>query len=243
MKTILTSMAAISFVAFSGVAVSDDYDHHYKKGKPFQIKTYNYKDYSSEASIKAFAVTGSAVDGTVFGNLIYDTEVRHYDRTLPGQISYARNRKVGGVYGLGVNFSVVTMDNSGSELNLSKFERYNNAGTKLKETRTLTPGVVFRTESMEPGKTFGSYSKLNSSKAGESSVIQTVTLLGLEDVVVPAGSFTSCLKIHRHRNSERLGGEYDRINWFCPNGIGLAKQVTMTNTQTTTVMELTSMTP
>lgn len=244
MKTILTIMAAISLLAFSGFAASDeDNDDHYKNGKPFQIEAYNYKDYSSEASIKTFTVNGSAVDGSIFGNLIYDTEVRHYDRTAPGQVSYTRNRKIGGVYGAGVNFSVVTTDDSGSELKLTKFERYNNAGTVLKETRTLTPGVVFRTENMEVGNTFGSYSKLNSSKVGESSVIQSVTLLGLEDVVVPAGSYSSCIKILRHRNSERLGGEYDRINWFCPNGIGLAKQVTMTNAQTTTVMKLTSMTP
>ena len=248
MKILLTSIVTMSFLAFSGLASSDDADdNNYQHGVPFQneseTESYDYRDYGSEAQAKVFAVSGSSVNGSVLGNLIYDTEVRHYDRTLPDQYSYARNRKQGGEFGIGVNFSVVTLDTSGDELTLTKFERYNNSGIVLKETRTMSPGVVFRTESMETGKSFGSYSSLNSSKKGISSVIQSVTLLGLEDVVVPAGSYTACLKILRHRNSERLGGEYDRINWFCPNGVGLAKQVTMTNTQTATVMELTSMTP
>ena len=67
---------------------------------------------------------------------------------------------------------------------LTEFERYSNNGLTLKETRTMTPGVVFRTENMEVGKTFGSYSSLSSSKAGLSSVIQSVTLLDIEDVTV-----------------------------------------------------------
>lgn len=206
-------------------------------------KTYNYRDYSSSAVSKVFAVSGSAVNGSVLGNLIYDTEVRHYDRSIPGQTSYSRDRKQGGENGVGVNYSVITLDTTGNELLLTKLERFNNAGTVLKETRTMTPGVTFRTENMEIGKGFGSYSSLNSSKAGDSSVIQSVTLLGLEDVTVPAGSYAACLKILRHRNSSRLGGIYDRINWFCPNGVGLAKQVTMTSTTATTVTELKTITP
>lgn len=206
-------------------------------------KTYNYRDYTSNATSKVFAVSGSSVDGSILGSLMYDTEVRHYDRTLPGQTSYSRDRKLGGENGIGVNYSVITLDTSGNELLLTKLERFNNAGTVLKETRIMTPGVIFRTENMETGKGFGSHSSLSSSKAGGSSVIQSVTLLGLEDVTVPAGSYTACLKILRHRNSSRLGGIYDRINWFCPNGIGLAKQVTMTSTTATTVTELKTITP
>ena len=107
----------------------------------------------------------------------------------------------------------------------------------------MEPGVIFRTSNMKIGKTFGSYSNLDSSKVGNSSVIQTVALLGVEGVVVPAGSFSSCIKTSIHRNSERLGGEFDRISWYRPNGVGLAKQVVMTNANKATVWELTTITP
>ena len=153
---------------------------------PFNT-TYSYRNYASTASSKVFAVSGSAVNGSILGNLIYDTEVRYYDRTVPGQTSYSRNQKQGGENGIGVNYSVITLDTTGNKLSLTKFERFNNAGTVLKETRTMTPGVTFRTENMEIGKGFGSYSSLNSSKAGTSSVIQSVTLLDLE--VLLSGRF------------------------------------------------------
>lgn len=204
-------------------------------------QSFNYRDYNSDASEKVFQVSGSAVDGSIVGNLVYDTEVRRYDRTQPGIVSYSRDRKLGGINGSGVNYSVITLDKSTDKLLLSKFQRYSNNGLTLKETRTMTPGVVFRTENMQIGKTFGSYSSLDSTKAGLSSVIQSVTLLGLDDVTVPAGSFTGCLKLLRHRNSERLGGVYDRINWFCPDNVGLVKSVTMA--PSTTVVELMSVTP
>ena len=242
MKNSLISLVITSALVIPGIALASDSYHH---GVPFHHdnddESYNYRDYSSNASVKTFKATGSAVDGSVPGGLIYDTEVRTYDRSIPGIVSYSRDRKVGGAGGVGVNYSVITMDKSGEELLLIKLERYSNNGLTLKETRTMTPGVVFRTENMEVGKTFGSYSSLDSSKAGLSSVIQSVTLLGVEDVTVPAGSFTDCIKLIRHRNSERLGGEYDRINWFCPNNVGLVKSVSIQTTST--VLELESITP
>jgi len=243
MNKSLISLVITSALVMPGTVLADGNYYH---GVPFhdddnEDVSYNYRDYSSGASVKTFKVTGSAVDGSELGALIYDTEVRTYDRTIPGIVSYSRDRKVGGAGGVGVNYSVITMDKSGDELLLTKFERYSSNGLTLKETRTMTPGVVFRTENMGVGKTFGSYSSLDSSKAGLSSVIQSVTLLGVEDVTVPAGSFTGCIKLLRHRNSERLGGEYDRINWFCPNNVGLVKSVTMQTTST--VLELESITP
>ncbi len=52
--------------------------------------------------------------------------------------------------------------------------------------------------------------------------VEKKEVLGLEDVTVPAGTYTDCLKVHRvFAMSTNL---ISRIEWICPN-MGLVKRI------------------
>jgi len=59
-------------------------------------------------------------------------------------------------------------------------------------------------------------------------------IVGVEDVTVPAGTFSDCLKIYRQRG---FSGFTPRIVWVCPN-MGVVKSVNGGNR----LMELTDVT-
>lgn len=176
--------------------------------------TYSYRDFGSLFDTKTFAVVDTSN--------AYNREVRTYDRSVPGQVSYTRDRSLANVT---IQYNTITLDNNGPELLFTKLEKHDPANTTtILETRTMEPGVTLRTETMEEGKTFGSDSYLFSNTKGGSGVIQTTTLIASnQGITVPAGTYTGCIKIARHRSSSRLGGTYDRINTFCPN-VGLVRQ-------------------
>lgn len=182
---------------------------------PTTTAVYSYRDYRHTYTTKTFNVLS-----TDPGNNEFDTEVRTFDRTITNQVSFSRDRSLSGAR---TQYHTITLDDTG-DLLLTKFEVHNTTTLAVTETRTLTPGITLRTENMEIGKTFGSASLLTSDTNGDSAVIQTTALLGVEDITVPMGSYTGCLKIMRDRNSERLGSNHKRIGWYCA-GQGLVKQV------------------
>lgn len=68
--------------------------------------------------------------------------------------------------------------------------------------------------------------------------IQTRTLVAVEDITVPAGTFSNCLKIHRNRMRPFTNGNEMRISWRC-DGVGIVKQLRV-NTGRSEVRELLS---
>ncbi|MDH5394045.1 MAG: hypothetical protein OEY11_12725 [Gammaproteobacteria bacterium] len=179
--------------------------------------THSFRDYSgSSIGTKVFSV-----QDTEGG---YDQEVRVFNRSVAGQVSYTRNRTLTGST---VQYHTITLDNSGPELRFIKFERNDlMSPATVIETRTMSPGVLIRTENMEEGKTFGSDSALHSTTAtpADSGVIQTTTLIASnQSVTVNGVNYSGCIKTARHRSSSKLGA-YDMINTLCPN-VGLVRSV------------------
>ncbi|MDH5426516.1 MAG: hypothetical protein OEY29_16135 [Gammaproteobacteria bacterium] len=178
--------------------------------------THSFRDYSgSSIGTKVFSVQDTEGE--------YDREVRVFNRSVAGQVSYTRNRTLTGST---VQYNTITLDNSGAELRFTEYKRHNPTTLAVAETRTMTPGVLIRTESMEEGKTFGSDSALHSTTAtpADSGVIQTTTLISSnQSVTVNGVNYSGCIKTARHRSSSKLGA-YDMINTLCPN-VGLVRSV------------------
>ena len=158
----------------------------------------------------------------------HDHELRTFDRSVTGQVSFVRDRTL---ISSPVKTDTITLDNSGPELRMIQFTTHpaGDSGT-ISDVRTMTPGVLFRTETMELGKTFGSDSVLDRSATGtgpDSIVYQTAQLIAVDQTVTLStgiGPFTGCIKIARQRAARHLGSTYNRINTFCP-GLGVVRQV------------------
>ena len=56
-----------------------------------------------------------------------------------------------------------------------------------------------------------------------SVLVQSSTIVGLQDVTVLAGNFTGCLKMVTQRTSNTFG-EFHRTSWLCP-GVGEVKRI------------------
>ncbi len=58
-----------------------------------------------------------------------------------------------------------------------------------------------------------------------SVTIDTRIILAVENITVAAGSYTDCLKILVSNNDSKVGLDaVNRIDWYCPDGIGLVKR-------------------
>jgi len=107
-------------------------------------------------------------------------------------------------------------------------------GTTLLETYLFTTPITIRTSSMHIGEPIVSTTAVQSTI--NSHLIEINTLLGIEAVTVPAGTFTDCIKTHKRRNTVIPGHDTTMIDWHCA-GIGLVKRVQVF---TTSVGELVS---
>jgi len=95
-------------------------------------------------------------------------------------------------------------------------------GTTLLETYTFSPPYKIRTSSMHIGEPIVSTTAVQSTI--DSHLIEINTLLGIEAVTVPAGTFTNCIKMHKRRDSIIPGQYTTNIEWHCA-GIGRVKQI------------------
>ena len=185
---------------------------------------YNFRDFSQTFNTKTFTVADT--------NGGYDKEIRTFTRVPGVSVSFTRERTLYddvNLIDVRQQYHTITFDVSGSEMLFTKFEGHNKSSLAVVETRTMTPGVTFRTETMELGKTFGSDSYLTWSRtdgtSGSSAVNQTVTLISANQTVTVNGkTYNGCIKIARHRNSTKVN-TYDAINTHCP-GVGMVRSVT-----------------
>lgn len=101
-------------------------------------------------------------------------------------------------------------------------DAYDADGTAVTSSRVFIDPIVRRTASMALGNTWGSATDVENFSSPAGHVVETNTLLGLEDVTVPYGHFAGCLKIHTSRAG--TGASLSRISWYC-DGVGEAKRI------------------
>lgn len=179
--------------------------------------TYDYKNYSGQVISKTFQLQGD------FGSC-NETETRTYTRTVVGDatnLAVNRTRTSAGNMCHDMTFNYVLT--SESKKLVSKDN--NDMAGNVVSTYLLSAPFTVAKSSMVEGKSFGGATGLRNDVAYPGLLggfVNTVTVEGLQDVTVPAGTFTGCLKIHTVRHSNGIGA-FDRYSWHCP-GIGEVKR-------------------
>lgn len=190
------------------------------------VVTYSWSGYDSSAwDVKVFTVMHS--EGS------WDKEVQTFVRTPTGAgtgtIDVTRQRTLSGAI---VKHHVIhySYDTAGDLLFNSK-EDYQTDGTTLAGTKTMTPGFTFRHNAMGLGMNWATASTItlvdNLTGAPDEVYfgLDSRSLLAVEDISVKGVAYTGCLKILDRRSAKGVGGHNQHISWFCPNGVGMVKQI------------------
>ena len=180
--------------------------------------SYDYKNFSNQASSKTFLLQG-------YFSTCNEAETWTPTRTIVGDVTHLEvniTRTKGGSVCRNWTFNYELTSDAKKLVS-----RDNNdlAGTTLSTDLLSKPFTVAKS-SMVEGKSFGGATGLTNAVQypGQISVFaNTVTVEGNQEVSVPAGTFTGCLKIHTVRNSGDLGN-FNRYSWHCP-GLGEVKRI------------------
>ena len=180
--------------------------------------SYDYKNFSFAGSSKTFKLQGD------FGSC-NESEIRTFTRTTVGDVtSLAVNRVRTSAGNVCRNWTFNYELTTAAKKLVSKDNNNILDGTVVSTDLLSKPFTVAKS-SMVEGNSFGGATGLTNAVLypGQISVfVNTVTVEGIQDVTVPAGTFTGCLKIHTVRNSVVLGN-FNRYSWHCP-GIGEVKR-------------------
>lgn len=213
--------------------VNDNFDSLEKRALP----RFDFHDFGQAANIVSKTYTTSEPG---CGN----TETRLYSRTVNGdntEIRMTRQRfDVELVICQTRIFNYLATPDSFSILSQ---ERWNNPGTVYKSVETLASPAIRRTSNMLQGTTFGTGTTTTNTTAGgvttDSGVyLETTTALGLEDVSVPAGEFSNCLKMTTERTSSTFSA-FKRVAWLCKD-VGEVKRIQYNLDNTIRVWQLQS---
>lgn len=202
------------------------------------LTTYDYRHYAPAANVtnKTFALTGSFC-----GN----TETRTYVHTSVAggtAVDMTRSWTTGGVSCHLRTFHNLATDKAYLLLGSDQF---NPSNGELMNSYTLDNPIVERTSAMLPGGSYASIATINVVTPGQPDAAnglftENLITLGTENVTVPAGTYTACLKMYSKRNSSGFGA-YDRFAWYCA-GVGEVKIQQYGTDGTTRVWELTGVT-
>lgn len=197
--------------------------------------SYDYRQFLSTVSTKTFRVRGNSCD----------TETLSYTRTPNGantRIAISR-----------------TTTNSGSPCS-DDIQYYTATPTQYEHTASgvidintqqervhtrYVPAELIALNPMQPGRLYNSYSEIlytpfDSPEESNGFSLRDISAVGIEDVTVPAGTFTGCLKIRRNHYSGTSASH--SLVWRCPV-VGEIKYLFITSTGGYTYKELTAYTP
>lgn len=186
-------------------------------GKHQKVIAYDYHDFTnSNIQTKTF--------NRYEGGSVY-TEVWSFDRSIAGQVT---RTEITSIPGSDPIEYVRCMINIFQPTALAFNWIQNNACDPYYDPpltlviREYDPLVPTLTSAMIPGVAWGSGSVMTETPGSERYYVDKNEVLGIENISVPAGNFTGCLKLHRLRYVG--SGSYARIDWICPN-MGLVKRV------------------
>ncbi len=245
MGLMVSSVQAADLINFSNGAVADadDVNHNFTEleqrinnielakgpaeeaGKGIEFHSWVGFDASAGWASKTFIVTQS--------NGGHDKEVRSYSRTPidattgTGTIEMTRHRTLGSDV---VRHDVLNYRYSESERALTQILRYETDGTTLVETIDLIQGVQLQTNAMGVGLNWASSTEVMSQLADGSAPIKGFaiddrSLLYVDKINVLGQAYEGCQKVLIEQFGSNLWGNRKIINWYCPNNVGLVKQV------------------
>jgi hypothetical protein len=185
-------------------------------GKHHKDTTYDYHDLTN-SNIKS--KTFNRYQGDPDNPII---EKWNFDRSVPGQVVRTEVRNDGGCM---INkFQLTPSAFTWTHNNACVLVDFNYDPPVVDETivREYDPPVTGLTSMMIPGIAWGSGAVMTETPGSERYYVDKNEVLAVENVSVPFGNYTGCLKIHRLRQVS--SSPYTRIDWICPD-IGLVKRV------------------
>ncbi|MDH5178243.1 MAG: hypothetical protein OEZ39_16930 [Gammaproteobacteria bacterium] len=208
MKKILPMMSLIPLLACSTVAMADDY-------------AFDYKTYARPANMiqKVYST-----DDPACGQI----EERHFSSVVGAEGTQEAVRRIRyDALGTVCQNRVFNYLNTERKRVMVSKENWNLSGSRLNSIDTPESPVVRLTARMRKGQTFGSAAAVIRStldqQLPQGAIVETSAALGLEDVSVPYGSYTACLKVHTVRNSVAFSN-FNRMAWYC-QGVGEVKRI------------------
>ena len=217
MKYSIVMLLLISF--FGSVSAAPGGGHH-------KTAIYDYHDFdNSNIQSKTFS--------RYHAGMVYD-EVWSFDRTSPGEV--VRTEIATDSFGAVTRCVVNVFQATPESYNWTQNSRCDGSVIPpvLISTTTYHPSVVLLTDEMTPGVAWGSAGKMQTVSSPDNYYKDKYEIIAIEDVTVPAGTFTGCMKMHKLRD---YAGLFTRIEWICPDA-GLVKRVHAGNM----LMELTDVT-
>jgi len=111
-------------------------------------------------------------------------------------------------------------------------ETYNTDTVTLNNTKTISPGFVFRHNAMGVGMNWATASTITGvdnigGGAGNATDfgLDSRSLLAIENITVLGVTYTGCQKILSQRSAAQMGGHQLNITWYCPNNVGMVKTI------------------
>ena len=132
-----------------------------------------------------------------------------------------------------------TLERNPTGLRVVQVDNRTPDGLSLVNTVTFAPALFYLPAQLSKGSTWSGESLISNSIGPSTALfLAQYTLIGLEDVTVPAGTFANCLKTFRI-----IGDGFIRAEWRCP-GVGLVKRIdTGSPANASGIAELVSVTP
>ena len=189
-----------------------------------QPPVYDYRNFTVGSNVvsKSFTNTGLGCGDTETRSFSFSTNAADANST---DVVVTRSRFNSGVR---CNLSDTTYLHASTARTLVSGNNYNNVDDSLNSTKVPVLPIVTGTSTMREGAVRTNGTVMNSTLAFDGSVISSVlvetrSVTGIENVSVPAGNYTGCLKQSIIRKSDTFG-EFHRVSWHCP-GVGEVKRI------------------
>jgi len=173
---------------------------------------YDYHNYIAASNLteKVFALT----------NHCGDTATWTYNRTSQGSDTRVVRTQVRTNLGVNCIYLTNTFLVTATTYEWRQNDRYDTTGSTVQDSYIYDSPIPRMTSNMTRGLPWG---EATNSTADAELIVEKVSLLGVEDITVTAGTFSACLKIHTLR-SRMGGGSFSRISWHCPD-VGEVKRI------------------
>lgn len=180
---------------------------------------YDYRDYETPANVTQKHYSMSA-------GMCGDVEIVEFSRQPVGTDTLLTKTRIRTNAGVNCQYDKLHFQESAYAVSWRRTDKYDPSGAVLLSSNRLTKPIARATAFMEVGATWGSATEVDDGVNPNNivdHVVETNTLLGLENVTVPYGAYTGCLKIHTSRMSRTLGN-FVMVSWRCA-GIGEVKRI------------------